>query len=104
MSKSTIQNPHDKLFRSSMRHPEVAHEFLTMHLPAAIINKIDLKSIVVCSSTFIDEELKLTESDVLLQCTIDGEKGYMPVIFQFDFLYFHKYLNEGREYTLNFYH
>ena len=36
MSKSTLHNPHDKLFRAAMQYPEVAHEFLDMHLPEYI--------------------------------------------------------------------
>jgi recombination-promoting nuclease RpnB len=80
MSKSTIQTPHDKLFRASMHHPEVARDFLTTHLPADIANKINFKSIEICPNTFIDEDLKLTESDVLIKCSIEGKEGYVYIL------------------------
>lgn len=82
MDKKTgvITNPHDKLFRASMHHPEVARDFLTTHLPSYIVNKIDFKSIELCPNTFIDEELKLTASDVLIKCSIEGKEGYIYIL------------------------
>ena len=63
-----------------MSHPEVARDFLTTHLPTQIASKIDFNSIVVCPNTSIDEELKLTESDVLIKTTIAGRSGYIYVL------------------------
>ena len=80
MSNSIITSPHDKLFRASMQNPEVARDFLMAHLPADLTKKIDLKSIVVCPNTFIDEELLLTESDVLIKCTIDEKEGFIYIL------------------------
>ncbi|MBA2650310.1 MAG: Rpn family recombination-promoting nuclease/putative transposase [Legionella sp.] len=80
MTKSTIQNPHDKLFRAAMHHPEVAHDFLTTHLPANLIAKIDFKSLEICPNTFIDEDLKLTASDVLIKCIIEKKEGYIYIL------------------------
>ena len=77
MDKSKIQSPHDKLFRASMHHPEVARDFLVTHLPASIIAQLDFKSIEICPNTFIDEDLKLTASDVLIKCTLEGKTGYI---------------------------
>lgn len=80
MKKKDINNPHDKLFRASMQYPEVARDFLDAHLPPDIKNKIDLKSIAACPNTFIDEELKLTQSDVLLKSNIEGKEGYIYIL------------------------
>ena len=40
--KQTIHNPHDKLFKASLKHPEVAKEFLTLYLPTHILKELDL--------------------------------------------------------------
>ena len=78
--KNKVSTPHDKLFRASMTHPEVARDFLTTHLPTKLVRQIDFNSMVVSPNTFIDEELKLTESDVLIKTTIAGKSGYIYVL------------------------
>ncbi|MCX7114438.1 MAG: Rpn family recombination-promoting nuclease/putative transposase [Gammaproteobacteria bacterium] len=80
MKKKEISSPHDKLFRASMQYPEVARDFLEAHLPIDIKEKLDFKSIVTCQNTFIDEELKLTQSDVLLKLRIEDKEGYIYVL------------------------
>ncbi|MCX7115587.1 MAG: Rpn family recombination-promoting nuclease/putative transposase [Gammaproteobacteria bacterium] len=80
MTKNEINNPHDKLFRASMQYPEVAREFLETHLPLEIKNKIDFKTVVTCPNTFIDEELKLLQSDVLLKANIEEKEGYIYIL------------------------
>lgn len=80
MTKININNPHDKLFRASMQYPEVARDFLDAHLPIDIKSKIDFCSIIACPNTFIDEELKLTQSDVLLKSSIEGKEGYIYIL------------------------
>lgn len=75
-----IHNPHDRLFRASMQYPEVAKEFLAMHLPAELYSKLDLKSLVICPNSFIDEELKLLQSDVLLKVLVAGHETYFYIL------------------------
>ncbi len=78
--KNTLSTPHDKLFRASMNHPEVARDFLTTHLPVEIRTKIDFNTIVLCPNTFVDEALKLSESDVLFNCMIEGKEGFIYIL------------------------
>lgn len=77
-----IQNPHDRLFKASLKYPALAREFISTHLPADILKTINLDSIEATSSTFIDEELKLSESDVLLKCLMNNEEGYIYCLFE----------------------
>jgi recombination-promoting nuclease RpnB len=77
---STITSPHDKFFRASMAHPELVREFLTAHLPSDVGKKLDVHSLKVLPNTFIDEELKLTASDVLIQCQLDNQKAFLYVL------------------------
>lgn len=75
-----IHNPHDRLFRASMQYPEVAKEFLQLHLPSSILNKIDWNTLIVCPNNFIDDELKLLQSDVLLKAYIEGKEAFFYIL------------------------
>jgi len=78
--KKNIHTPHDKMFRASMQYPEVAYEFLKMHLPESILKKLDMSSISVCPNSFIDEELRLLQSDVLLKALVEGKDTYFYIL------------------------
>lgn len=80
MTKPIVHHPHDKLFRSSLQDPQVAKEFLLMHLPENIKNQLDLTSITYCQTTFVDEELKLSQTDVLFKVKIAGKDSYIYVL------------------------
>ena len=80
MSKSIIKSPHDKLFRAAMQYPEVAREFLDMHLPEFIKKDLDFSSIIICPNTFVDEDLKLLQSDVLLKALVSGQETYLYIL------------------------
>jgi len=82
MKNKDIHNPHDKLFRAAMQHPEVAREFLLAHCPPQILKYIDLNTVKVCPNSFIDEELKLLQSDVLLEATLIGSGGTIYILIE----------------------
>ena len=78
--KKKIKNPHDKLFRASMQYPNVAREFLELHLPEFIKKGLDFSTLITCPNSFIDDELKLLQSDVLLKAMVSGEETYLYVL------------------------
>ena len=80
MKKTMIHTPHDKLFKSSLQYPKVAKEFLDLFLPDAIKQQLDLNSIHYCQGTFVDEQLKLSQTDVLFQCTLSNQSAYIYVL------------------------
>lgn len=80
MTKEKLHNPHDKLFRASMQYPPVAREFLDMHLPEAIKKYLDFNSIVTCPNSFIDKDLKLLQSDVLLKAMVLNQETYFYIL------------------------
>lgn len=80
MSHSIIPNPHDRLFRVSMKQTEVAREFLNMYMPDSIKQHLDVESIKFCSGTYIDEQLKLSQSDVLLNVKLANQDAYIYVL------------------------
>ena len=67
LENSQINTPHDKLFRKSMQIPNVAQEFLAMHLPGNIKNKLDYSSLQLLPDTFIDETLRRSQVDALFK-------------------------------------
>ena len=75
-----INNLHDKFFRASLQYPTVAREFLEMYLPDEIKKELDFSSINYCQNSFIDEQLKLCQSDVLFKATIAGCESYLYIL------------------------
>ncbi|NQZ12530.1 MAG: Rpn family recombination-promoting nuclease/putative transposase [Algicola sp.] len=66
MAKPT--NPHDKFFRSSMRNAPVAQAFFQYYLPAPMLDNLELDSFHLENSTYIDEALQETLSDLVFTC------------------------------------
>lgn len=64
---SQLNTPHDKLFRRSMQIPAVAIDFLKMHLPDDIKDKIDYTTLECLPDTFIDESLSHHQVDALFK-------------------------------------
>lgn len=67
LKNSQINTPHDKLFRKSMQIPNVAKEFLMMHLPSDIKNTIDYSTLEILPDTFVDETLRRSQVDALFK-------------------------------------
>jgi predicted transposase/invertase (TIGR01784 family) len=66
--------PHDSFFKSALAIPKVAQEFLQMHLPAGVLEKLDLNKLEIRPESFIDKSLKKQFTDVLFACkTKDNE-------------------------------
>lgn len=80
MKKSVVHTPHDKLFRSSLQFPEVAREFLELYLPQAIKKQLDFNSIEYCQTSFVDEQLKLSQTDVLFKANIADKEAYIYLL------------------------
>ena len=73
LKNSQINTPHDKLFKKSMQVPNVAREFLMMHLPCDIKNKIDYNTLEILPDTFIDETLRRSQVDALFKVQYDSQ-------------------------------
>lgn len=79
---TAIHNPHDKYFRSAMSDVRVAKEFFEQYLPASILRLVDLDSLQLEKSSFIDQYLKETIGDVLYSVSIKGQKGYLYALVE----------------------
>ena len=76
-----ISNPHDALFRSSLKNLEVAKDFFKAHLPSFVLDKINFNTLKFCNTSFLDEELKEQCSDVLYHSKLDNNAySYLYVL------------------------
>lgn len=81
LKNSQIHTPHDKLFKKSMQIPNVAKDFLMMHLPDDIKDRIDYTTLEALPDTFIDETLSHSQVDTLfkVRCGTDDMLIYVLV-------------------------
>lgn len=63
----TIKSIHDKTFKNALSDVRVAQDFFKHHLPANIQNLVDLNTLKLSQNTYIDEELREFQSDVLYE-------------------------------------
>lgn len=77
-----IQNPHDKFFKETFGHIEVAKDFLNNYLPENIIKIIDVDALQLQKDSFINEELQESFSDLLFKVDINENEGYIYFLFE----------------------
>lgn len=65
-----------------MSDPKVAVEFFNKHLPAKIKNIVDLNSIRLEKSSFIDDKLKQQSADLLFQTKFNSKPGYLYLLLE----------------------
>jgi predicted transposase/invertase (TIGR01784 family) len=71
-----MQQPHDKLFRAVFSDTGEAESFLRAHLPASLVQRLDWSTLELVETSFVDEALRESESDLLYtiqaQATMDS--------------------------------
>lgn len=77
---SRISCPHDKLFKGAMTDIRVARDFFQHYLPEKVLKEIDLNTLSISKSSYVDPELELTHSDVLYEVMVSGEIGYLYLL------------------------
>lgn len=75
-----IVSPHDKLFKAAMSDLRVARDFFEKYLPDEIKQAINFEVLELCSKSYIDENLKLSESDVLYKTQIAKKSAYLYLL------------------------
>ncbi len=65
-----IHQPHDKLIKTTLSDPRVARDFFTAHLPKALLEQIDLSTLVLQKQSFIDPRYRGYEADVIYQAQL----------------------------------
>jgi predicted transposase/invertase (TIGR01784 family) len=82
MTINFIPFPNDKLFKAAMGQPLVAKEFFKRHLPAEILEHLDFSTLKLEKNSFIDDQYKATEADLLYSIQLDKQKAYLYVVFE----------------------
>lgn len=65
MKKSPTSTPHDAVFKTFLRHPDTARDFLNIHLPHSLRIRCDLTTLKLAPDSFIEKNLRAFYSDVL---------------------------------------
>lgn len=80
--KNSTPTPHDATFRQFLTQPEIARDFMELHLPAELRAICDLSTLKLESGSFVEDDLRQYFSDVLYSLdTIEGE-GYVHVLIE----------------------
>lgn len=74
---------HDRYFKAIMELPDISTEFFTQHLPPALLNQLDLKTLQLEKESFIRDSLKRKEADILFSVQkTNGVLGYVHLVFE----------------------
>ncbi|EFX6254850.1 Rpn family recombination-promoting nuclease/putative transposase [Shigella flexneri] len=82
MTISTTSTPHDAVFKSFLRHPDTARNFINIHLPAPLRKLCDLTTLKLEPNSFIDEDLRQYYSDLLWSVKTQEGVGYIYVVIE----------------------
>ena len=79
---SIAKHPHDAFFKGTFAKKEIAKAFLKNYLPEAILKCVNLDTLENQNGEYIDKKLKKEFSDLLYQVEINGEEGYIYILFE----------------------
>lgn len=88
---SSLYNPHDKFFKDVFQDRENVIDFIRGVFPEQIKNKLNLDTIDIDNSSYVDEELSEIFSDIVYTCQYDGKTNIrISLLFEHK-SYFDKY-------------
>ncbi len=120
-----ISTPHNDFFLAMMKYQEFSIAFFKQHLPQKLMQALDTKSLKLLDTTYLDDSLKKSISDLVFSCKIKGKLSYITLLVEHQstadklmpfriFHYLFGFLNNHRKehpkqplppvYTLLFYH
>jgi predicted transposase/invertase (TIGR01784 family) len=79
---SEITNPHDKFFKSSFSRLDVVQSFIEEVFPPQYRHKINLNSLKLSNTSFIDSELSEHLADLVYQAEYAGEPAMITLLFE----------------------
>ena len=77
-----VSNPHDKFFKETFSRQENVRDFLQWTFPAEILKGLDLSSLAIDNTSYIDEELKEYFSDIVYNCNCRGNRSKIAILFE----------------------
>lgn len=76
----TVSFPHDKLWKTSLSDVRIAIDYFRQYLPISIFQNLELASLSLCSTTYVDNALRVTQSDVLYKARIAQQDSYLYLL------------------------
>jgi predicted transposase YdaD len=73
---------HDRLFRAGLSNPAAAATFLIDRLPKEVVARIDWSTLKLEPGSFVDPDLRLSESDLLFSAKADGREIALYLLFE----------------------
>ena len=80
--KNSTPTPHDATFRQFLTQPEIARDFMELHLPAELRALCDLSTLKLESGSFVEDDLRQYFSDVLYSLRTTAGDGYIHVLIE----------------------
>ncbi|WP_249262237.1 Rpn family recombination-promoting nuclease/putative transposase [Leptospira alexanderi] len=78
-----MTNPHDRLIRETLQDKEDAISFFKNSLPETVIELLDLNGLELTQSSFVSENLKEEQTDLLFQIPLkSGKKANVYLLFE----------------------
>jgi predicted transposase YdaD len=74
--------PHDAFVRATFSQPEHARGELMHLLPAALSARLDWASLALTPSSFVDQALEDSQSDLLFSVQLDGRPAFLYLLFE----------------------
>ncbi|NBO66271.1 MAG: hypothetical protein EBU88_15750 [Acidobacteria bacterium] len=75
MDDSKLPTPHNNFFHYALSHVEAARDLIQTHLPADLVQVLDLESLELQKDSFVDEDLRQSFSDLLYSVQLAGVNG-----------------------------
>src|SRR6056297_440141 len=77
-----LNHPHDHYFKNTFGQKEIARDFLESYLPKEILNILDLNTLTNQKTEYIDKKLKSFFTDLLYQVNINGQEGFIYILYE----------------------
>ncbi len=81
---TSVQRPHDKLFRTVFSDPNEAESFLRAYLPQTVTGRLAWETLTPLETSFVDEAMTESESDLLftVQVKESGQPVQLYILFE----------------------
>ncbi len=70
------------MFKTFLSHPDTARDFISLHLPPALLKICDLTTLKLESGSFVEDDLRPYYSDVLYSLKTGRGDGYVHVLIE----------------------
>ena len=80
--RNRTPTPHDATFRQFLTQPDIARDFMELHLPAELRTVCDLSTLKLESGSFVEDDLRQYFSDVLYSLKTTAGDGYIHVLLE----------------------